>query len=288
MQRMILQPRSSDARISAFITAALAVALGACGSSEGRGRSGGDDRAVAAAPSAIAGSVTTAPARTIGLFTSLPILWDDAAEIGELLASGAPPHWARQVLEQNGALRPIDALAHGAPGAASPLAGVNVLVMAQPRPLSPQENVALDDWVRAGGRVLLFADPLLTEDSAFALGDKRRPQDVIMMSPILARWGLRLTYDDDQPAGLRAVRLPVGETPVDSAGGFVAESPAGGCRIDPQAILAECAVGAGRVVAMADVALLERESADFRGFASVEARRNILKNLVALAAETDG
>ena len=65
-------------------------------------------------------------------------------------------------------------------------------MMIQPRPLSPQENVALDNWVAAGGRLLLFADPALTEDSAFAIGDRRRPQDVVLLSPILARWGLEL------------------------------------------------------------------------------------------------
>lgn len=66
--------------------------------------------------------------------------------------------------------------------------------MAARRP--ERENVALDDWVRAGGARALFADPLLTFNSRFSIGDRRRPQDVATLSPILTR-SARLERDED-------------------------------------------------------------------------------------------
>src|SRR4029079_17183305 len=40
------------------------------------------------------------------------------------------------------------------------LAKVRLLLMAQPQAQTPENLVTLDDWVRAGGRLLLLADPL--------------------------------------------------------------------------------------------------------------------------------
>ncbi len=131
-----------------------------------------------------------------GLFTSLPILWAESERLGDLLKPQTAPHWALAVIEQDGKVRPLDSLV--AAGGKSPLSGLGLLIMAQPRPLSPQENVALDGWVRGGGRLLMFADPMLTAQSSFAFGDRRRPEAIAMLSPILSRWGLRLGFDDDQ------------------------------------------------------------------------------------------
>ena len=138
-------------------------------------------------------------AYTLGLYTSLPIAWNESADIGSLLASDGPIHWALPVLKSHGEFVPLDTLA--ASDGTLPLPQDATLVLAQPRPLSPQENVALDDWVRKGGHVLLLADPMLTAESAFAPGDPRRPQDIAMLSPILARWGLELEFDEAQEAG---------------------------------------------------------------------------------------
>ena len=159
-----------------------------------------------------AGSASRSGPDAIGLFTTLPILWAESDDLRGLLRSDTPPHWALAALRARGEVKPVDSLM---PRKDAPLVpGVGLLVMAQPRALAPQENVALDDWVRRGGRLLLFADPLLTEESAFAFGDRRRPQDVVLLSPILARWGLRLEFDEGQPPGERladldGVTLPV-------------------------------------------------------------------------------
>lgn len=195
----------------------------------------------------------------IGLASSLPIVLPEADDIAGLLAGESAPHWALAVLRERGDLKPLDSLTSDDGHFA--LAQDALLVMAQPWPLSPQENVALDDWVRGGGRVLLFADPLLTFDSRFAVGDRRRPQDVVMISPILARWGLRLVRDEDASPDVRIAEIGDVRLPVALAGHF--ETTGGStCRTEAAGLLADCPIGKGRVAAIADAALLESSEDD--------------------------
>lgn len=193
----------------------------------------------------------------VGLFTTLPILWADNADISSDLKPDSSPHWAREQLAQMGPIIPLDVLAGGP--AHDPLKGVRRLVMAQPRVLNPEENVALDNWVRRGGKLLLLADPALTEESSFPLGDLRRPQPVVLLSPILKRWGLELRFDDRQQSG-ESLREVMGvEVPVNLPGHFETRGQ-GNCRVWADSLAVTCAIGKGRVVAFADAALLERDA----------------------------
>jgi hypothetical protein len=189
----------------------------------------------------------------LGLFSSLPIYWNEQASVNEALDGTAGRHWVRTRLEEDYRLVPLDTLDGGE------LSRLDELVMAQPRPLTPQENVALDTWVRGGGRLLLFADPLLTEPSRFALGDKRRPQDVVLLSPILARWGLQLTYDDAQSDDERAVAYRTASLPERLGGRLLVVKPgaAAECGLESGGLVAECHVGRGRALVVADAAILE-------------------------------
>lgn len=282
-------------RLRAVLTLlASALALGACGES-GAPRSG----------------------RTIGLYTSLPIVWGESGDIRELLAAERPQHWALAVLSSAGRPTALDTLVDEAGNL--PLPHDGLLVLAQPRPLTPQENVALDRWVREGGRVLLFADPMLTAPSRYALGDPRRPQDTVLLSPILARWGLRLEFDEDQPTGERLVATDFGLLPAVLAGRFrVLENsgesallrsasgksgtegendPIAGkhgtmetigdassaCRLFADGIIARCAAGKGRILAVSDAALFE-EGEDQ---ALLDTRRTTLAALIAQAESGD-
>lgn len=187
---------------------------------------------------------------TLGLMTTLPIYWGEADDVGELLKSQASAGWVRQALERRFVLEPLDTLD------ASSLRGMGRLMMAQPRALSPEENVALDGWVRAGGRLLLFADPLLTVHSRFGIGDRRRPQDVVLLSPILSHWGLTLNFDEDQGIDRTRIEIDGTSVPVALAGRF---SLAAGsrCAVAADGVLAECRVGKGYVTVFADAALLD-------------------------------
>lgn len=193
--------------------------------------------------------------RSVGLFGTLPILWRETDQLSDLLAKDTPQHWSVPVIQEVGPIRPLDALMPE--GGRDPLGAIDLLIMAQPRPLSPQENVALDGWVRRGGRVLLFADPMLTAHSIFPLGDKRRPQDTVLLSPILQRWGLRLQFDEEQPAGERRVDSAIGPLPVNLPGRLVPEGTTRGCEIHGAGLIARCSVGRGSAAIVADAALLE-------------------------------
>ena len=209
-------------------------------------------------------AVATETRPGLALFSSLPLYWAEASDIFTALRLGGEIHRARTALEGAYALRPIDTLE----GLSS---STRNLLMAQPRPLSPRENVALDAWVRGGGRVLLFADPALTQDSAFALGDRRRPQDTVLLSPILTRWGLTLEFVEDQPLGERMAMLGGAALPVNLPGRLVA-TPGETCRIEAAGLRANCRIGQGRVTVIADAALFERQ----HQAAAVELRRRAL------------
>ena len=192
--------------------------------------------------------------KPVALFTSLPIIWTEQAGVRDMLASTGSAHWARAVIERRGRIVALDTLV-GQSGLG--LSAYDRAIIAQPRPLAPEENVALDNWVRNGGRLLMFADPLLTGESAFAIGDRRRPQDVVLLSPILARWGLELRFDDAQPSGERE---SAGEGLLVNLPGHFAALPGGHdarCDLGEGALVARCRIGKGRAVIVADAALLE-------------------------------
>ncbi len=246
-------------RLRHFLFVLAAASLAACGKADGG-----------------QGEAEAGPTGTgVGLVTSLPILWSEQPDIASHLDDGGGAHWALAAFRERGDVKGIDTLA-GKDGTLA-LPRVVPLVMAQPYPLSADENVALDDWVRGGGRVLLFADPMLTQHSVFALGDRRRPQDIVMLSPILTHWGLALQFDEAQPAGDRRVRVFGGQIPVNLPGSFALLPGSRSCALDAGGLVAECVIGAGKVLAVADAALLEPVTDEAEG----ESRRAMLVRLLA-------
>lgn len=143
-----------------------------------------------------------------------------------------------------------------------------LLLMAHPLAQPAEDLVALDAWVRSGGRLLLLADPMLEWPSERPLGDPLRPPPMFMDTGLLAHWGLRLDAPDER--GRRTGKL----------GGLqiVTESPGtihGGCRIAADRLVARCRIGEGEAIVVAD--------ADFLDTERLKARRN----LDALLAELD-
>ena len=195
----------------------------------------------------------------LAVFTTLPLAFGEARDLTAILDGTAEPHWARAVIEGEWGYTPLDTLD------AEDLTGRKRLLLAQPRALSGRENVALDDWVRGGGSLLMFADPLMTGHSAFGIGDRRRPQDVALLSPILARWGLELAFDGDQDARMQFIGWDGLLLPAALRGELRHREPAGGvmadCEIGAEALVARCRIGAGRVLVVADAALLDADPA---------------------------
>lgn len=210
--------------------------------------------ACSAAPSDPASSPTETaspptPAQDLLLFTSLPIFWSEGS-LSDMLSDSAERHWARKALEARWRLVPVDSLT-----ALSDRPEAHVLLMAQPRALSGGENVTLDNFVRGGGRVVMIVDPMLEAHSAYGFGDKRRPEAVSMLSPILARWGVRLV-EDERPAyeaqwGERSVPVEDGGLFELTDTGFESD-----CHLVGDGLAAWCRVGKGKVVLMADATFL--------------------------------
>ncbi len=214
---------------------------------------GAQDAAPADAASSDAAPAAEAQADKpeLALFGTIPIYWGEGNGMEDVLAGTATSHWARALLDQGHSLRPLATLLP------NELAGHDALLIAQPRVLSPAENVALDGWVRGGGRLLLFVDPLLSGESRYPLGDSRRPQDVVLLSPLLRHWGLDLQFAADQSHD-QEVREFAGMLLPHRLSGTLAALPDNtGCEIQGAGILGDCRIGAGRVVIVADADLLD-------------------------------
>ena len=211
----------------------------------------------------------------LGIMGTIPIYWGESGDFGEVLSGSGSAHWARAQLEKDFRLEPLDVLD------AASLDDLDNLLLAQPRALSPAENVALDEWVRGGGHLLLFADPLLTGDSRFAIGDRRRPQDVILLSPILDHWGLTLKFDDEQEPGFTVVLAAGQPIPVNLPGTLTAHDGEGSCSLLAGDVAAWCSIERGKVVVLADAALLDLHSPH-------PAAAGALKRLVELSFDKTG
>lgn len=216
---------------------------------------------------------TQAPQQPLGLMTSLPLYWPEGTDIADLAAGRAAVPWQRTAIEQDYAIVPLDtlspipALSPDTPEV-DPLAGLTRLAVIQPRGLSPADNVALDAWVRAGGRLLLALDPALTGDYATPLGDPRRPVDGALIPPVAARWGLAVSFDVEQAAVVTTAKIgaapataPATTTatalPLALAGRIAVIDPAAACTVLADGAAATCVVGKGRVTLIADAALFE-------------------------------
>ena len=132
------------------------------------------------------------------------------------------------------------------------LARGRLLLMAQPFAQAPENLVALDNWVRSGGRVLLLVDPLLEWPSKRPLGDVLRPPPMFADTGLLAHWGLRLDAPDERgPAHRKLSGVEV-----------FSVSPGtlrGRCAISPDGFIADCKIDKGAAVVVADADFLNIE-----------------------------
>jgi hypothetical protein len=130
------------------------------------------------------------------------------------------------------------------------LAKGRLLLMAHPLAQPAEDLVALDQWVRGGGRVLLLADPMLEWPSERPLGDPLRPPAMFMDTGLLGHWGLRLDAPDRRGPEVR------------SLGGFdvLTVSPGllyGSCQISRDRLAAHCRIGKGEATVVGDADLLD-------------------------------
>lgn len=139
---------------------------------------------------------------------------------------------------------------------AESLAGHRILILAQPRGLLGEELVALDAWVRRGGRALIFTDPELLWPGDLPLGDPRRAPPIGLLDPLLAYWGLVLESAKMNDAGPRQTYI-AGNIPIAVAwaGSWKVVKP--GCRVEAEGLIADCRIGKGQALLVADADMLD-------------------------------
>ncbi len=196
-----------------------------------------------------------APPTALHVLTGLPLFLGEGS-IAEIVQGKTSPPPIIPHLVQRFAVSPLDVARPHA------LATAKMLLAIQPPALTPEELVALDDWVRAGGHALILADPDLRWPSALPKGDPRRPPVATLLTPLFEHWGLRLVADraDAPPRMLAWRRLQIG---LDGAGHWQATRPS--CEVlRPE--IARCALGQGVVVVISDAdwLLQPRDSAVLR------------------------
>jgi len=174
------------------------------------------------------------------LVTSLPLMFPDQFTLN---GGGSP---ALTALKTRYRVVPISVTDD------ADLAKGRLLLMAHPLAQPAEDLVALDDWVRGGGRVLLLADPLLEWPSTRPLGDPLRPPPMFMDTGLLAHWGLRLDAPDE--SGLREEQLDGHQVLTDSPGRLT-----GPCAIGEGGLVAHCRIGKGRATIIADADFIDAE-----------------------------
>lgn len=189
------------------------------------------------------------PRQRIVLMSSLPLVYGDGIDMAGRIAGKSRPHPLYSAMAQGHDLVVADVLD------AQALSGAAMMILVQPRALTPQEFVAIDDFVRAGGRLLLFADPMLEWSGHSGLGDPTGPLRSALVSPLLAHWGLELI--DPQIDSVRAGdsgALLVHPGQFAELPGKIGDAP---CRIAADGHIARCKIGEGRALLVADADLLD-------------------------------
>lgn len=193
------------------------------------------------------------PARpALGVMTTLPLFWGEG-DLAEIVQQTDGPASAYRRLEDKYQVQLMDAIDD------KTLRSVELLLLAQPRALAAAEFAALDRWVRRGGHVMVMADPALQWESDYPLGDKRRPLFTSMMSPLFTYWGLELLLPIDEGAAAESVRK-YGEfnlrTVTPGAWQHRRRRGGGACVISSDGFVAECIIGKGSAILVADADML--------------------------------
>ena len=213
----------------------------------------------------LAGFATRGPADSrpkprLGLMTTLPLVWSEGGVEADL-AKDAAPHPVFTRLSVHYDITPIDDLEAWA---SRPK---HMLLLAQPRAFAPNELVWIDNWVRQGGLVLILADPALQWGSLYPLGDKRRPLFTSMLSPLLNYWGLELVLplEDEGPASMRKIGALHIQTVTPGEWLPKKSIAKNSCAILAKGLLADCRIGKGRAILVADADFLDAAFWEGRG-----------------------
>ncbi len=186
------------------------------------------------------------PAPRLAIVSGVPIEWSGPADMMAILDNSAQRSPLLPALDERfSVVRPdiIDA---------ARLKCVDVLLLAHPRALQPAELVAIDHWVRDGGHALILADPLLSWPPDYPIGDRRNPPITSLLTPMLGHWGLAL----EPPASDGDDVFMAGDYRVHALSTGRFRTTGRNCSIALAGRSADCRLGKGRAILIADVDLL--------------------------------
>lgn len=184
----------------------------------------------------------------VHIMTALPLFWGDG-DIASVVQGQGPRSPALVSIEAGHQLVPIDLLR------TETLGPVRHLILAQPPALRPEELVDLDQWVRAGGQLLIFADPDLRWPTSRAIGDPQRPPTQSLLTPLLRHWGLELVARDRALETSETVTIAGHKAVLVGAGRWTPQTP--DCAVEVGGVMASCKIEKGRVLLVADADMLD-------------------------------
>lgn len=189
---------------------------------------------------------TDVPSTT--MLTGLPLRWSGSSDIAAILSDGAGDDPALVRLEAMGPVALVDSLVVSVP----PPGGT--LFIAHPRALAPQELVAIDAFVRGGGKAVVLADALSGWPAPYPLGDPRNPPVTSLLTPLLDHWGVTLGAAPTDNHDISSVDVGGARLRLSSAGAFERLPPT--CRNFADRRVAQCRIGAGEAWLVGDADLL--------------------------------
>ena len=193
-----------------------------------------------------AAAPANAPAVT--MLTGLPLRWSGGEGIAAMIAEGAKDDPALVRLTAAGPLSLVDSLVDHVP----PPGGT--LLLAHPRALAPQELVAIDSFVRGGGRTVILADALTGWPAPYPFGNPRNPPITSLLTPLLDHWGVTLGAAPPEETAAVPVDVDGARLRLFSAGRFERLPPQ--CTIYADRHVARCPIGQGEAWLVGDADLL--------------------------------
>lgn len=194
----------------------------------------------------------------LALMTSIPLVLGEVG-VEQMVQGQSDPAPAYDVLKENYDILPLDVIDDR-------LSDVKMLLMAQARPLRGSELVALDQWVRDGGHIVILSDAALQWPSEYSLGDKRRPLFASLLSPLFKYWGLEqlLLLDDPSEHSITIDEHHINTVTPSEWRQVKGQAPQVKCTLNANKFEANCRIGKGRAILIGDSDFI---NADYwRGF----------------------
>jgi hypothetical protein len=184
----------------------------------------------------------------VTMISGLPLRWAGEGDLSAMLRRGAADDPALVRLERTHRIALVDSLADHVPPAGA------VLLLAHPRALAPQDLVAIDAFVRGGGRAVILADALSGWPPPHPTGDSRNPPVTSLLTPLLDHWGVTLGAAPAGETAAHDVDVDGRRLRLFSAGRFEGQLP--GCTAQAGAQILRCRVGAGEAWLVGDADLI--------------------------------